>query len=40
MLILKLLGDLLKIVMLVLRPIVRTHGEECYGTQFSPEISR
>ena len=39
MLILKLLRDLLKIVMLVLSQIVRTYGEEYYGTQFSP-ISR
>ena len=40
MLILKLLRDSLKIVMLVLSQVVRTYGEECYGTQFSLEISR
>jgi hypothetical protein len=36
----KLLIDLLKIVILASSQIVRTYGEECYGTQFSPEISR
>ena len=37
---LELLTDSLKIVMLVSSQIVRTYREECYGTQFSPEISR
>ena len=36
----KLLIDLLKIVILASSQIVRTYGEECYGTKFSPEISR
>ena len=40
MLIFKLLRDSLKMVILVLSQIVRNYGEECYGTQFSPEISR